>query len=298
MGAVELELSQRRFYFRYFRDDAISRRWGMHVTTCGRSTILPEDGAYPPLRHPLSYNLDWEHGRQLRDYQLIYIPEGVGFLETKKQKIQIQADSAILLRPGGWHRYRPNPETGWHEYWVGFSGSGFKATVNALFSRGPTAFRVRQSSAMLKDFEALIAIAQENGRAVQQMLTAQTGLLLARLYASTLVQPPTGKKSAQMVQNAQELMLSPKTDDMSVKEMARILGMSYANFRRVFSEHTGIGPHQYRLHLRLSKARDLLMTTDLSVKAVAIQCGFEDEQYFCRFFKKNMGQSPGSYRSR
>jgi AraC-like DNA-binding protein len=34
----------------------------------------------------------------------------------------------------------------------------------------------------------------------------------------------------------------------------------------------------------------------LSIKEVAFQSGFEEEQYFCRFFKKTMGKTPSSYR--
>jgi hypothetical protein len=118
MRVAQEQLSQRRFYFRYFRADAKSRKWGMSVTTCGKSIILPEDGSYPPRQHPPHYHFDWEHGRALNEYQIVYIPEGYGLFETKNQKIKIRGDNVILLRPGLWHRYRPKPETGWREYWV------------------------------------------------------------------------------------------------------------------------------------------------------------------------------------
>ena len=99
-----------------------------------------------------------------------------------------------------------------------------------------------------------------------------------------------------MVQRAREMMFSGETRDLSLEETARRLGTSYSNFRRTFREHTGVGPHQYRLHLKLNQARDLLLNTELSIKEVAFQSGFEEEQYFCRFFKKTMGKTPSSYR--
>ena len=118
------QLQQRDHYFRYMRVDASSRGWGMYVTTCGRSLISANGNSYPPVQHPPLYQFDWQHGRILNEYQIVYISEGSGVFETKKQKITIQCDDAILLRPGQWHRYRPNPETGWREYWIGFSGPG------------------------------------------------------------------------------------------------------------------------------------------------------------------------------
>ena len=298
MSVVQEQLSHRRFYFRYFRVDKRSQKWGMHVTTCGKSIILPEDGAYPPRQHPPLYHFDWEHGRALNEYQFVYIPEGSGLFETKKQKVQIRGDNVILLRPGLWHRYRPYPESGWREYWVGFFGPAYKMIFDGHFFPEKSVFRVRDSAGMQENFETLIRCAQENGPALQQTMTAQTCLLLARLYSSTLAHPPARREASKMVLRAREMMSTTKMGDLSLEEIARRLGTSYSNFRRTFREHTGVGPHQYRLHLKLSHARDLLLNTEMSVKEIAFESGFGEEQYFCRFFKKAMGRTPSSYRKR
>jgi AraC-like DNA-binding protein len=101
-----------------------------------------------------------------------------------------------------------------------------------------------------------------------------------------------------MVQQARDMMLVTEPSDLSLEAIACKLGTSYSNFRRTFREHTGVGPHQYRLHLKLNHARELLLKTDLPVKEIAFQSGFEEEQYFCRYFKKAMGRTPSSYRKR
>jgi len=295
MGMEDNELQQRNHYFRYLRVDASSRNWGMYVTTCGRSLISANGNSYPPVQHPPLYQFDWQHGRVLNEYQIVYISEGSGSFETKNQKIQVQCDDAILLRPGQWHRYRPKPETGWREYWIGFSGSGFTTIFDNHFC-GRSVFQIRGLAGVREAFEALIATSQENGPALQQKMAALTSLLMAQLYASTLVQAPSAKDASKMVQRAREMMWSNETRDLSLEELARRLGASYSTFRRVFREHTGVGPHQYRLNLKLSHARDLLLNTDLSIKEIAFQSGFEEEQYFCRFFKKTMEKTPSSYR--
>lgn len=298
MTLTRQQHSQRRFYFRYFRVDKKARSWGMYVTTCGKSIILPEDGVYPPRQHPPLYHFDWDHGRALDEYQLVYISEGSGLFETKREKIQIRGDNVILLRPGMWHRYRPYLETGWREYWVGFSGPAYKAIFDARSFSDKSVFRARDPVGMHKNFEILIACAQQNGPAIQQMMAAHTCVLLALLYSSTLSQSHTASQASKIVQQAREMMLAAETRDLSLEEMARRLGTSYSNFRSTFCEHTGVGPHQYRLHLKLSQARELLLKTDLSIKEIAYQSGFEGEQYFSRFFKKAMGRTPSNYRKR
>jgi len=296
MSVAQEQFSQRRFYFRYLRVDPKSRRWGMYVTTCGRSTILPEDGYYPPVQHPQLYHFDWESGRVLDEYQMIYIPEGSGLFETKKQKIQIEGGNVILLTPGLWHRFRPNPKVGWREYWVGFAGPAYKPIFDGHFFSKPYVFRTRPSAGILETFEALIEAAQENRPALQQNMAALTCVLLARLYSSTFVNPPAAKEASRMVQRAKEIMLLVDTQDLSLEEIARRLGTSYSNFRRTFREHTGVGPHQYRLHLKLNRARNFLLNSELSIKEIARQSGFEDDQYFYRFFKKGVGKSATSFR--
>jgi transcriptional regulator GlxA family with amidase domain len=85
---------------------------------------------------------------------------------------------------------------------------------------------------------------------------------------------------------------------LNMQALARELNVSYSSFRHTFQQHTGSSPHQYLLELRLVRARNLLAQTGLSVKEVAKQAGFDDEHYFCRFFKMKTGSTPGQWRSR
>jgi AraC-like DNA-binding protein len=74
--------------------------------------------------------------------------------------------------------------------------------------------------------------------------------------------------------------------------------VSYSWFRHTFTAHTGLGPHQYLLELRLVRARSLLAETDLSVKEIATQTGFEDEFYFSRLLRQKFGITPSQWRTR
>jgi AraC-like DNA-binding protein len=80
--------------------------------------------------------------------------------------------------------------------------------------------------------------------------------------------------------------------------LARGLGVSYSWFRKTFTAHTGLSPHQYLLELRLIHARSRLAETRLSVKEIALEVGFEDEYYFSRLFRQKLGLSPSQWRKR
>jgi AraC-like DNA-binding protein len=53
---------------------------------------------------------------------------------------------------------------------------------------------------------------------------------------------------------------------------------------------------EYRDSIRLLYAKDFLAEESTSVSEAAYKCGFEDVNYFSRFFKKHTGSSPTAYR--
>ena len=68
-------------------------------------------------------NFAWQRGRILQEYQIVYVHAGQGQFESHAAGPRtVPAGTAILLFPGVWHRYRPDPTTGWEEYWIGFAG--------------------------------------------------------------------------------------------------------------------------------------------------------------------------------
>lgn len=72
---------------------------------------------------------------------------------------------------------------------------------------------------------------------------------------------------------------------------------SASSLQRAFKSHFGISPKQYLDKQRMIKALELLIDKDLSIKQIAVECGFTDEKYFSRVFKKNYGYPPSQFRN-
>ena len=81
-----------------------------------------------------------------------------------------------------------------------------------------------------------------------------------------------------------------------VEQLANDSHVGYSHFRRMFKKYTGLSPAQYHLKLRLQKARELLLTTNLSVKQIAYELGFQSNYYFTRIFTQKMGDTPTGLR--
>jgi transcriptional regulator GlxA family with amidase domain len=86
--------------------------------------------------------------------------------------------------------------------------------------------------------------------------------------------------------------------DLSVPALARRTGMSDRNFARAFRRETGMTPGAYVEAARVERARIALETGDLPVEAVAEQVGFGTVETLRRAFRRRVGVSPASYRTR
>ena len=85
----------------------------------------------------------------------------------------------------------------------------------------------------------------------------------------------------------------PKVDIEMVCDVAFI---SVSSLQRGFAKYFGMSPKQYLIQLRMNRALELLTENELSVKEISFVCGFTDEKYFSRAFKKKYGYPPSQFR--
>ena len=85
--------------------------WECTATSVGYERVQP-GSPYPPRRHPVDHHFDWDHGRVLSAYQLVYVVEGQGVFESEVSPKchRIEAGTIMTLFPGVWHRYAPDPK--------------------------------------------------------------------------------------------------------------------------------------------------------------------------------------------
>ena len=83
--------------------------------------------------------------------------------------------------------------------------------------------------------------------------------------------------------------------DFSIESICRQMHISRSGIQRRFQKHFSIGPKRYLMKLRMNKALDVMSEGELSVKKVAFLCGFDDEKYFSRSFKRTFGCPPAEF---
>lgn len=103
------------------------------------------------------------------------------------------------------------------------------------------------------------------------------------------VRHPKLSRVIQIMEQSIEEPISPAT-------LARDVGLSTRQLERLFRRYLDRSPKRYYMELRLQKARNLLMQTDMSVINVALACGFASPSHFSKCYRAHYGTTP--YRER
>jgi len=283
-------------FVKYINASQLDKEWGLYLTVAGFAQI-PPSLVYPPRIHPGGYFFTWDKGRILQEYQLNYITEGSGIFETSEGQFQVVPGSMLILRPGMWHRYKPDQNTGWNEHYIGFNGD----FCTNLFQEGffqvskPVLF-VGFQEGLLKLFFEIIQLVKEEKTGHQQVSSANTILILSNILSVVRNQEFAGKSIERKIRKACLYFRENLNSSVNIEKLSADMNVGYSYFRQMFRKYTGISPTQYHLSLRIQKARDLLVSTDLSFKEIANELGFESYFYFSRIFKDKMGKSPMEFR--
>ena len=92
------------------------------------------------------------------------------------------------------------------------------------------------------------------------------------------------------------LLQNPDQDKLTLEALADRFHVSGSKLKADFKRVTHMPIHSFRRHVQLQSARILLETTRQELAQISYSCGFTDESYFIRAFRKEYGITPGNYR--
>lgn len=273
--------------------------WGLTVTTIGYEEIGEKD-PYPTRGHADGYYFELSKGRVLPEYQLLYIIDGEGVFHSRTlPEAKLKEGDFFLLFPGEWHSYHPTGPRGWKKYWIGFKGRNMDDRVRAGFlSPTKPIYHVGYSAEIVSLYKKAYEAALEEAAYSQQMMAGIVNHLIGTMYSleRNIELKSRNQTHVDMINRARLRIRESLESPLTIQQVAEEQGVSYSNFRKLFKEHTGLSPAIYQQDLRLQRAKELLTTTDMSIKEIAYQLNFESPDYFSAKFKLKTGRKPSELR--
>ena len=133
--------------------------------------------------------------------------------------------------------------------------------------------------------------------AVQSLDTERAKEVIDAYVAATLAPiEVVGGLPPRRLQKVLEHVKENIEKDLSVAEMAQVVGMSQYYFSKLFKMSTGTTPHQYVMRQRVERAQELLRDGGAALVEVATNVGFETQSHFTSVFRRLVGITPKKFR--
>ena len=256
---------------------------------------ITDIGYYPKAQYHYRQRV---HG--IDQHILIYCVEGNGSAQIMKKKYQLHPGSFIIIPAGEQHSYAASEEHSWTIYWVHFKGSLSCELVNTLLRKiddhqGSVEFQPRR----IELFEDMY-ICLERGYGTDNICYAN--VCLFHYISSFIYSDKFHLSGSKQPDDAVELSINYMQENISqpltLEDIAKSVNFSASHYSALFRKKTGFAPIEYFNHLKIQKACQYLLYTELRIKEIADKLGIEDPYYFSRMFAKLMGQSPLQYRNK
>ncbi|HEX5658651.1 MAG TPA: AraC family transcriptional regulator [Polyangiales bacterium] len=169
--------------------------------------------------------------------------------------------------------------------------------VGAESEDPPSAFTAPLDAPLLNGMSRLLrALEDPVERAVLGPLVVRELVLRLLLSnaASVMRAGTLGQQEREPIRRAMEFIDQRAFERLSVDAIARHVGMSPSHFAHRFSAIASVSPMRYLKHVRLERARQLLLAAERA-STVASQVGYASEAHFNRDFKRQFGLAPVSY---
>lgn len=223
--------------------------------------------------------------------------------------IYIQSGSLSLILDGNTYRAGTNqlvfidcllPHEYWADedtefYWIHIDGVNTRDFYKKITAERGIVFTAVKSSAFQNKFKEIIESCTPTA-GVPEVIRSQSIYQLLCMAYTAHAATALNTESDSIIDKAVNYMETHLFEDLTINKIAEYIGMSSSHFSRQFKEATNYSPHEYIIMKRLDHAQWLLYATDLSIKEIAFQTGYNSETNFIVSFRKKMGFSPSRFR--
>ena len=266
-----------------FCSDRISDEY-LEVNSCGIEKIFKRDrGSLRP------------DGR--KDYHVIYVEKGILNLFLDGEWKRLPEGSVVLFRPGERQEYKYLKDDKSISHYIHFSGGGCEKLLERLGINGLKSFVMGKSHTYEELSERLVREFTVRKPLYVDFCSAylyQMLNIIGRKYAlgQGNVTPISASRINAVCRKIYDNMKKPP----SVEELAADCCVSQSRFVHLFKEVTGKSVTDFVTSIRVERAKELLVSTDLPVREISEMVGYDDQNYFSRRFLKAVGISPRDYR--
>ncbi|MGJ7032442.1 helix-turn-helix domain-containing protein [Niabella hirudinis] len=258
-----------------------------------RQLYVTDIGYYPNAQYHYR-----ERPQGTKEHVVIYCVNGKGICKVGGREYAVGPGELMLLPAHEPHEYHADATLPWSIYWVHFKGLNSQDFMNMMlrqFAGNLVLLSYRDDRIRL--FEQIYTTL-EKGYSIHNLCYAGLSLqyFLTTCWFDNYDQPPAAANEMGGVDGCIRFMRDNLDQTLSLQQIAAAANRSVPHIAALFKKGTGFAPIEYFNQLKVQRACQYLLYTDLRINEIAAKLGVEDPYYFTRMFTKIIGVSPLKYR--
>ncbi len=234
------------------------------------------------------------YGPAIRDYYVIhYIVSGKGIYRCDGREYRLEKNQGFLILPGRSTFYKADDEEPWEYYWAGFQGSEVNELLPMMRLGGKNLIFSYDRDDTVKELLKSLYYSSRNYSSREYAMLGYLYLFFSAIISQT---PDPRKPAEEYIDRVLQYMQENISRPITAGQIARETGIERSYLYRLFQRAFHCSVCEYLLNLRLEKACELLVNTNVSVTQIALSHGFGTLAHFSRRFKQKYGISPRDYR--
>ncbi|GEL11304.1 transcriptional regulator, AraC family [Flavobacterium glycines] len=253
-----------------------------------QNLYLDAIGYFPNAKH---HNRSRKNG--INEYIFLYCLKGEGWITTNKKTIKLTPNTAFIIPKNTPHKYGSSLKDPWSIYWIHFSGNYADVFYERFFKEKENNIPIpfdENKIVLLKDI--ITVLENELNEEKTEFIHFKLSSFLSSVCYSNLLENTINDKISQSI----SYMKNNLNQLITIEKLAQEACFSVSRYSELFKQKTGYSPILYFIRLKIQKACEYLYFTNMSIKEICKEVGFEDPYYFSRMFKKQIGISPMQYK--
>lgn len=234
--------------------------------------------------------------QNLDSYLFVAVISGRGELAVGEDIYTVNRGECFLIDCRTPHYYRSSEKDPWELMWIHFSGSTSAEYYDYFISQSGNVFRTaafERAVSVLSEIISVNELQKPNSEVITSKLIVE---LLTIAIASAGEQDEYDSALHRKLVSVHSYIEENFSEDLTLEKLAEKFYISKYYLTREYKKIYGKTIFQHIISLRISCGKQLLRFSDKSIEEIAHLCGFNDQSYFARQFKKSENLTCISYR--
>lgn len=227
-------------------------------------------------------------------YRVHFVTRGAGWFETKQQAYRLTEGTGFVIFPGEASHYYPDHDDPWEYFWLGAGGEGMDALVRfAGLTRAAPIYQITNTQEEARRNIVSLCASIIHAPLCEHAAPYYVYSLLAHSRPFVKARHSNSYYFELCLQYIHQNYM----ERISLCDLAAHFAIDRTYLYKLFKKNIGSSPQAYLISHRISKACDLLVSTERSISEIAYGVGFNDLADFSKQFKKQTGMTATEFRA-